>query len=127
MTRDDLMGVHDKLVAAGRALGGNASGLAYFIEQASTLFSLSKWKVGAQVELALTPQIDERHAWGWLSAKHFIIEGARAEVVDVHFSNGAFTYYVVFADESWAAVGPVTDKARKARFCIPEAWLQGVR
>jgi hypothetical protein len=128
MTRDDLLAVRDKLVAAGRALGANThADLGYCIEQAATLFSMAKWLVGAHVELCLTPRIDEKHAWGWLGAKHFLIEGARASVVEVRFADGAFSYELLFDDESWFTFDGQcrrTPPHDRVRFTMPEAWLR---
>lgn len=126
MTHDDLLSVRRKVLAAARALGVNTPpNLVYYIEQAATLFTLSKWNVGDRVELGVTPQIDDKHAWGWMNAKHFLVDGARAVVMDVHFANGAFMYSLTFDSETWrdcdGKLHPVTEKAL---YSIPEAWLR---
>ena len=61
----------------------------------------ARFKVGDRVELALTPVITEQTAHGWLSSKHFLIEGAKATIVEVSYYNNGFGYQVIFDDESW--------------------------
>ena len=61
----------------------------------------AKYKVGDRVELAITPEITERTAHGWLGSKHFLVEGAKATVRDVEYRGGDFGYSVSFDDESW--------------------------
>lgn len=61
----------------------------------------AEFKVGDRVELAETPEINERESFGWLCSKHFLVEGAKATVADVGYYDGQFGYSVIFDDESW--------------------------
>jgi hypothetical protein len=102
MTRDDLMSVATKIRAIHAALGTNGShDIYYWIEQAATIFDLAKWKVDDRVELATTPDINEKESWGWMGYKHFLIEGAKATVRTVEFQSGHFQYALRFDDDSW--------------------------
>lgn len=60
-----------------------------------------RFKVGDRVELVETPDINEKHSWGWLDAKHFLIKGAKATVNEVSYYNGQFGYAIAVDDESW--------------------------
>lgn len=68
---------------------------------AEGLFQRAPFKPGDRVQLTKTPRIDEKHAWGWLGAKHFMVKGARATVKYVDYSDGHFEAWVHFDDDSW--------------------------
>lgn len=76
----------------------------------------SKFKVGDRVEIAETPVINEKECWGWLSSKHFLIEGAKATISEISYYNNDFGYLVIFDDESWkdqqGVIHPVSEKSR---------------
>jgi len=75
------------------------------------LLSLAKFamtlcpvQVGDRIELIKTPEISKEVSWGWLGAKHFLVEGAKGTVVDIDFSDynsPHFYAYVIFDDETW--------------------------
>jgi hypothetical protein len=66
------------------------------------LTKYAPFKVGDRVELVATPTINEDTAFGWMSAKHFLVRGAVGTVreSDVR-SNGTLAFHVEFDDESW--------------------------
>ena len=68
---------------------------------AEALFDRSPIKKGARVRLTKTPEITAAKSWGWLHAKHYLVEGAMATVDDVDFSDGQFSAGLLFDDESW--------------------------
>ena len=68
---------------------------------ARALFDRSPIKVGARVRLTRTPDITVEKRWGWMGAKHFLVEGALAAVDEVDFSDGKFSAGLCFDDESW--------------------------
>jgi hypothetical protein len=51
--------------------------------------------------LKTTPDINPETSWGWMGAKHFLVEGAVATVVDRQFYKGMFRFGLKFDDESW--------------------------
>jgi hypothetical protein len=73
----------------------------------------ARFKVGDRVELAITPEINERDSWGWMCSKHFLVEGAIATVREIDY-RGDFGYSIVFDNESWkdrdGVIHPTKDK-----------------
>jgi len=62
----------------------------------------SLFKVGDRVELNHTPRINAQDSWGWLSFRHFIIQGAKATVTSVSYHHNEFNYLIEFDnDNSW--------------------------
>lgn len=83
------------------------------------------FKVGDRVALAVTPVIDEKTAWGWMSSKHFLIEGALGVVraSDVR-SDGQLFFDVEFDDETWIdREGVRRPVERKHTYCFGERSL----
>lgn len=66
------------------------------------LTKYAPFKVGDRVVLAVTPKIDEKTAYGWLSSKHFLVKGSAGTVrsSDVR-QDGRLMFEVEFDDESW--------------------------
>lgn len=65
------------------------------------LFERAPFKVGDRVRLTKTPRIDEKHSWGLMGCKHYLVEGALATVAEVDFSDGHFEAWLHFDDETW--------------------------
>lgn len=88
----------------------------------------AKFKVGDHVELAMTPVINERDSFGWLGSKHFLIEGARATVMDVDYRGNGFGYAIMFDEESWkdnqGVIHPM--KERKHTYYFGEQKIRSV-
>ena len=70
------------------------------------LFTFAKFKTGDRVEIAVTPDINNKESWGWMGSKHFLIEGARGTVKSCDYDDG-FSYSIMFDDESWVHDGVV--------------------
>src|ERR1035437_6588033 len=74
-----------------------------------------RFKIGDRVEIAHTPVIDKETAWGWLSGKHFLVEGAKGTIILIDYYNDSFGYSVIFNDESWkdsnGVIHPVSQKS----------------
>lgn len=81
------------------------------------------FKVGDRVELARTPVITEKVAFGWIGSKHFLVEGAVGVVRSLEvFSDGRLRVNVAFDNESWKStrtdeVHPIAD-AQKHTYCF---------
>lgn len=80
--------------------------LSYYIERAQeyqeALFNkFAPFKIGDRVRLIKTPEINENRFPGWLSSKHFLIEGAVGTVESVDYRDETFCADVVFDNESW--------------------------
>ncbi len=98
----------------------------YALETANTIWQKSPFAVGDRVKLARTPEITETHSWGWLGAKHFLVEGAQATIQTREFFNGQFYFGLHFDDESWISHLDGTKRVpdRKAIFSFGEDWLE---
>lgn len=59
------------------------------------------FKVGDTVILVKEPVINEKQAWGWLHAKHFLKIGAVGIVKEVGFYDGKFRAGVKFLNETY--------------------------
>lgn len=81
--------------------GGNLHQWKYVLENANSIWSRSPYKMGDLVRLKKTPIIDKKTSWGWLGAKHFLIEGNVGKVADIQFYNGLFIFGIEFDNESW--------------------------
>jgi hypothetical protein len=80
--------------------------LTYYLETLTDCYDLlitryAPFKVGQVVELSKTPTISETEAPGWISAEHFLIEGARGIVREVEADGKGFRFMVTFENESW--------------------------
>lgn len=82
---------------------------------------------GDRVRLKETPIIDEKNAPGWLSSKHFLVEGAVGVVENMIVNENGFRFDVIFDDESWVD-GDGTKHAPSYRhtFCFKECMLEKV-
>lgn len=78
-----------------------------------------RFKEGDRVELAETPEITEKKSWGWLGSKHYLIEGAKATVMDVSYYKGEFGYTLSIDDESWKDRNDVLHPRSDKRCQIP--------
>ncbi len=101
MKETDLPEIIAGLRAIEKATGGPMGEWVYRLEAANTIWQRCPFAVGQRVELSVTPVINNREAWGWLGAKHFLVEGAVATVVERQFYEGHFRFGLHFDDESW--------------------------
>lgn len=68
---------------------------------AEALFAMAPFRPGDRVRLTKTPEISEKVAWGWLGAKHMMVEGATATVQGLDFSGGHFEAWVYMDNETY--------------------------
>lgn len=68
---------------------------------AAALFDRAPFKVGSRVRMTKTPVINEKEAWGWLGAKHFLVAGAIGTVQAIDFDDGHFCAWVTWDNETW--------------------------
>lgn len=59
-------------------------------EYARGLFDRAPFKDGDRVRLKKTPEINIKDSWGWMHAKHFLVEGCEGTVSDVDYRDGRF-------------------------------------
>lgn len=82
----------------------------------AVLTRYATFKVNDRIQLSRTPVITEQTAPGWMSSKHFLVQGARGTVTgaDMRLDNGKMWYGIAFDDESWidqeGNVRPVRDR-----------------
>lgn len=86
----------------------------------------SPFKVGDRIELSKTPKITPQTAPGWMSAKCFLIKGAKGTVVYAECGSIGFRYLIEFDNESWISshdneVRPII--RNKGRYNFSEEWL----
>lgn len=105
--------------------------LDYYLEQLAASYELlitrfAPFKVGERVELAHTPEISEKVAWGWLSGKHYLKAGTVGTVQEVSCGKGGFSFLVSFDDESW--IHPHTKERQPTphehHYGFKEHWLR---
>lgn len=101
MRESDLQGIVGAIEQLEKITGGHLGNWKYCLQDANTVWNKSPYKVGDRVALTKTPVINEHEAWGWLGAKHFLVKGAIATVVDRQFYDGHFLFGLHFDDESW--------------------------
>ena len=98
------------------------------LDQRQQLFErFAPFREGDRVRLKKTPDISADVSWGWMHAKHFLIEGATGTAGDVSFYKGAFRAYVRFDNESWinskAVVCPVDEPGW---YCLNEDYVERI-
>jgi len=101
MNDTDLDKVIDLIKQMENLLHGNMVNTIYALECANTIWLRCPFSVGDRVRLTKTPEITQEKAWGWMGAKHFLVEGAVATVADREFHNGMFRFGLKFDDDSW--------------------------
>lgn len=101
MNEQSVKNIRNLFEALKSTLGVNVNEHLYTLEQINYIWDLSPFKVGDRVVLTKTPEISETVSWGWLSAKHFLVQGATGGVVERSFRNGKFCFGIHFDDESW--------------------------
>ena len=57
---------------------------------ADALFERAPFREGDRVRLRMTPSITPEKSWGWMHAKHFLVEGREGICRDVDYSDGMF-------------------------------------
>lgn len=102
----------------------------YYLENLTASYDLlisrfAPFKVGDDVVLAKTPEINEQTAWGWMPAKHYLKRGARGLVQEVSCGTGGFSFMVSFAAESWinSMTKEVNPTPHKHYYAFKEHWL----
>ena len=90
------------------------------------LYSFAKFEVDDRVALNATPKISEEKGWGWLGAKHFLVEGECARVCKIEWRGDlqTFCYHLMFDNESWLDKNGIPQKVSKtALYYFAENWL----
>jgi hypothetical protein len=70
-------------------------------EYAQGLFDRAPFREGDRVRLRKTPTITEKDSWGWMHAKHFLVEGREGVAKDVDFRDGQFVCGFLPDDQTW--------------------------
>jgi len=87
--------------AMSKACGGSFEwGIQQVVESYLSMYDrFCPYKKGDRVQLSRN--IDVNSSSGWFHSRHFLIKGSKATVANRGYSNGAFTFDVIFDDESW--------------------------
>lgn len=101
MKENSLTKILEGLNILEKLSNGHLTDWKYALESANSIWSRSPFKVGDLVKLNKTPEITKDKSWGWLGAKHFLVEGALAEVKSRQFYDGKFIFGLMFNDDSW--------------------------
>ena len=82
------------------------------------------FKVGDRVVLARTPEIAPDNAPGWMSCKHFLVEGAAGTVKNASCGSDGFQFGVEFDNDSWHdQYGKKRPTISKSMFMFGEKYL----
>lgn len=88
------------------------------------LFERAPAQKGDRIVLCDTPVINEKEAYGWLHAKHFLIKGAKATVHEVEFYNNKFMFALKFDDDSYIDIDGVKTMTKdKGLYYFPERYI----
>jgi len=92
------------------------------------IFDRFAFPIGAKVRLTKTPEISWSKSWGWMRAKHFLVEGAVATVTTVDLWEGKFNYGLVFDDASYInemtkEIVPLEGE-RRGIYIFGESWVE---
>jgi hypothetical protein len=84
-----------------RAMGGSFSwGVEQVIDSYLSMFDrFCPYKIGDRVQLKSTCKIPDSS--GWYTSRHFLTKGSKAIVRDRGYSDGQFSFFLEFDDESW--------------------------
>lgn len=104
---------------------GNLQHWKYVLENANSIWKRCPHKVGDIVRLTKTPDINQETSWGWMGAKHFLVEGAIATVHSREFYDGLFRFGLCFGNETWIDMNGIKHPPdRLSIYCFSENWLK---
>ncbi len=129
MNKEKAIHVVEQFEKICSVLGVTYSDLQYSIKQLPEIFKLCKYSKGDRVILTKTPDINAKESWGWLGAKHFLIEGAKATIKEIEFYNGRFILGLIFDDESWIDYKKqihAVDQKDKGMYMFGESWVRKI-
>lgn len=93
-------------------------------------FDKGKVVVGDRVRLVKTPDINPETSWGWMHAKHFLVEGAFARVHEVELRDGRASYALLFEDDSYLHYRTgekiMTSAAERGVYYFAARWVERV-
>lgn len=87
------------------------------------------FRPGDRVVLTKTPEITPEKSWGWMGAKHYLIEGSKGIIRNVDFSadDKSLLGYVEFDDETWIDKDGVKHPPREKHvYCFGARWLSRI-
>jgi len=86
----------------GSACGGSFEwGVNEVVQSYLSIFNrFCPFKIGDRVQLKSTCRITGPEH-GWYGSRHFLIAGSKAVVKERGYSDGQFSFYLEFDDESW--------------------------
>lgn len=124
MKENDIQNILEGIKSLEKLSGGNMHQWRYTLENANSIWKRCPFQVGDLVRLTKTPEITKEKSWGWLGAKHFLIEGAIGRIAHREFHDGLFFFYVQFAHETWIDYQGVEKPVDSiANYCFSENWL----
>src|SRR5258708_7658 len=101
MREESLPEIIDLIKSIEKLSNGHLGNARWALECANSLWQRAPFQVDDRVKLNTTPEISAEKSWGWMGAKHFLIEGALATVHHREFYDGQFVFGLAFDDESW--------------------------
>ena len=130
MKREDLEALADALDTIHKALGAHPhlNAANNLRRDVLPIFERFAFPIGTKVRLTRTPEISWTTSWGWMRAKHFLVEGAVAEVKTVDLWEGKFSYGLIFDDSSYIneatkEVVPLEGE-RRGIYIFGESWVE---
>lgn len=101
MDKASLPKIIEALQKFGELSGADFRSWIWDLQQADKLWDRCPFKEGDKAVLAKTPDIRPETSPGWMSSKHFLVEGALATVASVGFYDGQFRFGLMFDNETW--------------------------
>lgn len=127
MKETSLLTIIEVLDALAKITNGRLVEAICWLKDAQTIWERSPFKMGDKVKLNKTPEISEKKSWGWLGAKHFLIEGATATICDRQFYDGRFIFGCQFDNETYMDYHKAEHLPdRKSIYMFSENWLSMV-
>ena len=124
MKENDIKDMLDGIKKLEEASHGNLQHWRYVLESANTIWQKCPYQIGDRVMLVKTPVINEKESWGWLCAKHYLIQGAIATVHQREFYQGKFVFGLYFDDETWIDLNGNKNKPdRPGMLMFGESWF----
>ena len=124
MKESDLQSIIDAIGHLEKITGGHLGSWKTYLRDANSIWQKCPYQIGERVMLVKTPVINAKESWGWLGAKHFLIQGATATVHQREFYDGRFIFGLYFDDETW-----IDHKGKKqpvdspGMYMFGESWL----
>lgn len=127
MNEKDITDIIEGINTLERLSQRNLQHWRYTLECANSIWQRCPYQIEQRVMLVKTPEISLEKSWGWLGAKHFLVEGAGATIKFREFYKGSFVFGLHFDSDSWmdssGTKHPIVPEKRGA-YSFNEKWIK---